>query len=116
MTDAGRRRRERQPSPGVGQGVQPHASLATCPRPSRRTGGSALVLADGLETDDERQLEACAAHGYRLRTEEQFHACLGELELVEPGLVPVNLWRPRPAEIGTIVPLRSSRVAVARKP
>ncbi|WP_051581207.1 SAM-dependent methyltransferase [Pseudonocardia acaciae] len=63
--------------------------------------GSYLVLLDGARTEDKVYLDAivrCAevGHPYHLRTPRQLEACFQDLELVEPGLVPVNRWRPDP--------------------
>jgi hypothetical protein len=65
--------------------------------------GSYLVLSDGARTDDEVFLAAVAragqvGHPYHLRTPRQLTACFQDLELVEPGLVPVNRWRPEPSD------------------
>lgn len=49
---------------------------------------------------------------YQFRTPAQFADCFEELELVEPGLVPVNQWRP---ESGAHEPC-GSYGAAGRKP
>ena len=77
--------------------------------------GSYLVLGDGADTGHDGFRQVCDLHHYHLRPLEDFHACFEGLQLVKPGLVAVNAWRPDPAEIGTIVPLHSY-VAVGRKP
>ena len=53
-------------------------------------------------------------HHYDLRTPEQIEHCFDGLELVEPGVVPVSMWRPDPADIGTPVPVENYD-GVARK-
>ena len=77
--------------------------------------GSYLAIEDGADIGHEGQHEAAALHDYHLRTLDEFRACFDGLELVEPGLVPVNTWRPGTTDIGTIRPLHA-RVAVGRKP
>jgi hypothetical protein len=82
--------------------------------------GSYLVLVDGARTDDEVSLAANAraaevGNPYQLRTPAQFAECFQELELVEPGLVPVNQWRPDPSDSGVGKPSQSYG-AVGRKP
>jgi SAM-dependent methyltransferase len=60
--------------------------------------GSYLILVDGVDIDPvfragvARQTEL--GHPYYLRSPQQFIDCLKGLDLVEPGLVPVNQWRP----------------------
>jgi S-adenosyl methyltransferase len=85
----------------------------TCP-------GSYLVLADGAITDDEIFLAGVRAqaemgHPYHPRTPEQFAECYEKLELVEPGLVAVNQWRPDPVDVGKVERC-SAYAAVGRKP
>lgn len=67
--------------------------------------GSYLAIVDGVRTDDEAFLAAAAravevGHGYHLRPLAEFEECLQDLELVEPGLVPVNRWRPDTTDLG----------------
>jgi hypothetical protein len=38
------------------------------------------------------------------------------LELIDPGLVPITLWRPATPEIGSVTPLEETTGGVARKP
>ena len=61
--------------------------------------GSYLVLTDGLNTDPAgaksmEQYNASGAIPYTLRDPEQIAAFFAGLELLEPGLVPLNQWRP----------------------
>jgi S-adenosyl methyltransferase len=82
--------------------------------------GSYLVLLDGARTDDDAYLAAVArarqvGHPYHLRTPRQLTACFQDLELVEPGLVPVNRWRPEPANPAQDPPCNAYG-GVGRKP
>jgi hypothetical protein len=76
--------------------------------------GSYLILGDGAETGHPGFREASRRHRYHLRRLDEFRACLIGLEIIEPGLVPVNHWRPA-TQIAARTALRSF-VAVARKP
>jgi hypothetical protein len=78
--------------------------------------GSYLVVADGAEVGVKEFREATAMRGYRLTTLDQFRACFEGLDLVEPGLVPRNHWRPEKTEVGGNLPPVASYVAVGRKP
>jgi hypothetical protein len=78
--------------------------------------GSYLVVQDGVDIGHEGQRQAAGLHHYHLRTLNEFRACFHGLELVDPGMVPINSWRPRLAKIGNTGPLVHSRVAVGRKP
>jgi hypothetical protein len=80
--------------------------------------GSYLVLSDGTENkaadkalDDYKDTGAVP---YVNRTPEQIGRCFEGLEMVEPGLVPIPLWRPDPA--GDEVKPVDTYGAVARKP
>jgi hypothetical protein len=84
--------------------------------------GSYLVLTDGLDTDPAgaasmEQYNASGAIPYTLRSPEQIAAFFDGLELLEPGLVPLNQWRPdhTTASAGTGKAL-PSLCGVARKP
>jgi len=81
--------------------------------------GSYLALYDGTETEvGHKAAEEYAETGaipYRLRSPEQVGRCFDGLEMVDPGLVPITLWRPDTAEIGEIKPINGYG-AVARKP
>jgi S-adenosyl methyltransferase len=52
---------------------------------------------------------------YNARTHEQIEAFYAGLELVEPGVVPIHLWRPEPTLIGT-PPDVSESGGIGRKP
>jgi hypothetical protein len=78
--------------------------------------GSYLVVADGVDIGHQGQREAAALHGYHLRTPAEFDACFTGLQLIDPGLVPINSWRPDPTEIGHPGPLVNSRVGLGRTP
>ncbi|MCI2416899.1 SAM-dependent methyltransferase [Saccharopolyspora sp. K220] len=82
--------------------------------------GSYLVLLDGARTDDEVYIAAVAraaevGHPYHLRTPEQLAECFAELEMVEPGMVPVNRWRPDPSDAGRDKPCNAYG-GMGRKP
>jgi S-adenosyl methyltransferase len=84
------------------------------------SSGSYLVLLDGARTDDDVYLAAVArarqvGHPYHLRTPRQLTACFQDLELVEPGVVPVNRWRPEPANPAQDPPCNAYG-GVGRKP
>ncbi|MBO0873055.1 MAG: SAM-dependent methyltransferase [Pseudonocardia sp.] len=78
--------------------------------------GSYLVIADGADVGEKDYLEAAANRGYHPRTLDEFRACFEGLDLVEPGLVPRNQWRPVFAEAPEAVEPMTSYVAVGRKP
>ena len=77
--------------------------------------GSYLVISDGVDIGHEGQRQAAVLHRYHLRTLAEFDACFADLRLLDPGLVPVNSWRPRLAETAQAGPLVNSRVGVGRK-
>jgi hypothetical protein len=82
--------------------------------------GSYLVLWDGAKTGDAiveggAKLAESGAIPYNLRSLEQISQCFEGLQLVDPGLVPITLWRPDTAEIGKVEPI-DAYGAVARKP
>lgn len=67
--------------------------------------GSYLAVYDG--TDTSPAYNAAMEHGnaqgglpYLLRSPEDIAARFDGLELVEPGIVPLPLWRPEPTEVG----------------
>jgi len=67
--------------------------------------GSYLVTADGTNVIDGPAFEeaigvwnANAPLSYHLRTPEELSRFLDGLEVVEPGLVPCNRWRPEPGQ------------------
>jgi len=82
--------------------------------------GSSLTLWDGTDTN-EAALEAAKKYAetgavpYNLRSPEQIGQCFEGLEMVDPGLVSITLWRPTTAEVGTVEPI-DGYGAVARKP
>jgi len=82
--------------------------------------GSYLALWDGTETGEaileggEKYAES-GAIPYHLRSPEQIGRCFDGLEMVDPGLVPITLWRPNPAEVGAAESI-DAYGAVARKP
>jgi hypothetical protein len=78
--------------------------------------GSYLVVQDGVDIGHQGQRQAAGLHRYHLRTLDEFDACFEGLELVDPGTVPINSWRPDLAETGHTRPLVNSRVGAGRKP
>jgi hypothetical protein len=88
----------------------------------RMPTGSHLVLWDGVHAagDEGRSQQAedeyadTGAVPYRARTVEEIASLFDGLEWVEPGLVPVSLWRPDPARIGEPRPI-DAYGGVARK-
>jgi hypothetical protein len=82
--------------------------------------GSYLVLWDGTDTGQAVQeggvkLAETGAIPYHLRSPQQLGQCLVDLEVVDPGLVPITQWRPDTTDLGTIEPI-DAYGAVARKP
>jgi hypothetical protein len=82
--------------------------------------GSFLVLADGF--DDRGPLNQGVADRnetgidpYTLRTMDQFHRYLRGLEILEPGIGSIALWRPDPIEVGSARAVLQYG-GVARKP
>ncbi len=80
--------------------------------------GSYLVLWDGAnisEGFDEAQqgYDDTGAVPYVLRSPEQIGRCFEGLEILEPGLVSISLWRPDPTDTAKAV---DGYGAVARKP
>jgi hypothetical protein len=83
--------------------------------------GSFLVLGEGVGASDSEPdpfSAACARFGYHTSSDEELRSALTGLELIEPGLVPVEQWRPEEPDSTTNSserePLRL-RVAVAHK-
>ncbi|MEU5553008.1 SAM-dependent methyltransferase [Micromonospora sp. NPDC047793] len=79
--------------------------------------GSHLVLWDGTDTSPEvvsgaERLAQSGGVPYILRSPEQLGTCFEGLTLVEPGLVPIPLWRPADPEAVAI----DAYGAVGRKP
>ena len=57
--------------------------------------GSSDIAADGL-ADATRQYNASSAVSIHMRSREEVTRFFGGLELLEPGVVPLGLWRPGP--------------------
>jgi hypothetical protein len=82
--------------------------------------GSYLMIADGTDISargvaSTRQAQQMGLH-YRLRSPQQLARCFRGLDMLEPGLGPVNHWRPDPADIdGDGKPI-DCYGALARKP
>jgi len=81
--------------------------------------GSYLAIGDGTKTSQvHADVERAAQEGgldYHYRTQEQIAHFFDDLELLEPGVVPMPRWRPDPgAEDVTTEP--AGRVGLARKP
>ena len=82
--------------------------------------GSYLALWDGANTGEAvieggAKLAASGAIPYNLRSPEQISQCFEGLEMVDPGLVPITLWRPDTGEFGKAEPI-DAYGAVVRKP
>jgi hypothetical protein len=81
--------------------------------------GSYLALWENTDITDTARAAAeqyaqSGAIPYRLCCPTQVAGFFDGLELVEPGLVPLNQWRPTPIEVGTIEPL-DAHAAVGHK-
>ncbi|WP_028923551.1 SAM-dependent methyltransferase [Pseudonocardia acaciae] len=81
--------------------------------------GSYLALKDGTKTSQaideaETSYAQTGAIPYAFRSPEQIGGFFEGLELVEPGLSTISLWRPDPTEVGTVKPT-DSHGAVGRK-
>jgi O-methyltransferase involved in polyketide biosynthesis len=75
--------------------------------------GSYLVQCDGTTTDESyvRATDGCndsASLPYFPRSQEQMAAYYEGLELIDPGVVPIHLWRPDPETVGAPVPVDES--------
>lgn len=85
----------------------------------RMPSGSYLAMWDGTDTSDEARAGAKAqaemGSPYRLSTVDELRTCFAGLEMVEPGMVPVTLWRPAHADIGVAEPI-DAYGGVGRKP
>jgi hypothetical protein len=81
--------------------------------------GSYLALWEGTDTSEAARSGAKAqadlGSPYHLRSVEQIQDWFAGLELVEPGLVPLTMWRPGMVEVGQIEPI-DAYGAVGRKP
>jgi hypothetical protein len=93
----------------------------------RMPSSSYLVLCDGVHPEDDRSQQAqddyadTGAVAYRTRTTEEIASFFDGLELVEPGVVSVPLWRPDPRPgvpaVGGTAPRPVGEAGgVARKP
>ena len=84
--------------------------------------GSYLSLNEGsrgTDPDYERAQDAYNETGavpYFLRPVDQIEAYFEGLELVEPGVVPVPLWRPETSASGAAAPAIGQHGGVGRKP
>jgi O-methyltransferase involved in polyketide biosynthesis len=82
--------------------------------------GGYLVLEDGTDTDDafleaQKGYDDTGAVPYRLRSPAQIARFFEGLELLEPGVVSVPLWKPDPSPLGPPAEAHAYG-AVARKP
>ncbi|MEO3787495.1 SAM-dependent methyltransferase [Actinocorallia sp. B10E7] len=82
--------------------------------------GSFLVLYDGTATDEsfteaQEGYDETGAVPYRLRRPEQIIGFFEGLELLDPGVVPVTLWRPEPSPFDPGPPAHAYG-GVGRKP
>jgi hypothetical protein len=83
--------------------------------------GSYLLLRDNTDSGDAVRTAAdeyarSGVDPYHLRTVEQLNEFFTGLELVEPGVVPVERWRPVPTDVGTVAALTGDHAGLARKP
>jgi hypothetical protein len=83
--------------------------------------GSYLLVRDNTDSGEavreaaDRYAES-GVDPYHLRTVAQLNEFFTGLELVEPGLVPVEMWRPDETEIGTLAEHTGDHGGLARKP
>jgi O-methyltransferase involved in polyketide biosynthesis len=81
--------------------------------------GSYMALWDATATTEAARVaakaQADAGSPYATRTIEEIEHLFDGLEMVEPGLVPITLWRPAPNEVGRAEPIEAYG-ALARKP
>jgi hypothetical protein len=83
--------------------------------------GSYLLVRDNTDSGEavreaaDRYAES-GVDPYHLRTVAQLNEFFTGLELVEPGLVPVELWRPDETEVGTLAEHTGDHGGLARKP
>ncbi|MFC6884596.1 SAM-dependent methyltransferase [Actinomadura yumaensis] len=81
--------------------------------------GSHLVLYDDTDSDTahnqaQQEYDDTGAVPYRLRRPEQITAYFDGLDVLEPGIVPCERWRPEPSPFDA--PATSTLCGVARKP
>jgi hypothetical protein len=84
------------------------------------SSGSYLTLWDGTNVTEDivastEDYSASGAVTYSVRAVEEIAGYFEGMELVDPGVVPVSLWRPDSAEVGAAEPV-SGHGAVGRKP
>ncbi|WP_106402608.1 SAM-dependent methyltransferase [Actinocorallia populi] len=82
--------------------------------------GSFLTLYDGTATDEDfaeaqEGYDETGAVPYRLRRPEQVIDCFDGLEVLDPGVVPIHLWRPEPSPFDPGPPAHAYG-GVGRKP
>jgi S-adenosyl methyltransferase len=82
--------------------------------------GSFLIVADGFDDGDELRKGVADRNDtgidhYHLRTMAQFERYFRGLELLEPGIGSISLWRPGPVEVGKL-PEVFQYGGVGRKP
>jgi S-adenosyl methyltransferase len=83
--------------------------------------GSYLLVRDNTDSGEavreaaDRYAES-GVDPYHLRTVAQLNEFFTGLELVEPGLVPVELWRPDETDVGTLAEHTGDHGGLARKP
>jgi hypothetical protein len=79
--------------------------------------GSYLVVSDGTNTSKEivegQRVANQSGHPYNLRSPEEISGYFEGLDLVEPGVVSIPLWRPAP---GPVPPAMDGHCGVGRKP
>jgi hypothetical protein len=79
--------------------------------------GSYLAVSDGTDTSPEiiegQRIANQGGHPYNLRTPDQIRGYFDGLELVDPGVVSIPLWRP---DAGTVPVAMDGYCGVARKP
>jgi trans-aconitate methyltransferase len=88
--------------------------MAAVPSGSYLTLWDDTAANDAVVTGAEEYADAGAVP-YNLRTTEEVRGYFEGMELVDPGVVPVSLWRPNGTEVGTAEPV-SGHGGVARKP
>ncbi|TDD60326.1 SAM-dependent methyltransferase [Actinomadura rubrisoli] len=83
--------------------------------------GSYLALCDGTDTNEALNqaiatYNANSASSYHLRSPEQVTRFFDGLDLLDPGVVPIALWRPDVIDFDETPPPADAYAAVARKP
>ncbi|GAA1294874.1 hypothetical protein GCM10009609_75400 [Pseudonocardia aurantiaca] len=75
--------------------------------------GSYMALWDGTDTSEAVHIAAKAqadmGSPYHLRSITEIREWFTGLELIDPGLVPINQWRPDDVEVGELTPDRRLR-------